>query len=77
MRYTRLAHKNPKLNEKTMWYRFLEHTSNGAWYLCTIWGPQGLISSVVHAVPCEDYILNDCKEPETVPVREDASDEFI
>jgi hypothetical protein len=55
MTYLKLVHTNPKLNEKTMWYRSVGET--GEWYLATIWGPKGMISSVVHAVPKTDYTL--------------------
>ncbi len=73
MTYTRLVHKNPKLNDKNIWYRLVERTDNGAWYLCTIWGPHGMINSTVHAVPCEEYLLNDYtqKDVPAVPVNED------
>ena len=55
--YIRLVHKNPKLNEKHMWYRLIDITSvrNVDWYLATIWGPNGMISSTVHAVPRDEY----------------------
>ena len=69
MTYTRLVHKNPKLNEKTLWYRLIDQTSqlSKEWYLCTIWGPQGMISSTVHAVPKDEYTFatQEYQEPAT------------
>ena len=72
MVHLKLMHKDPTLNDKNLWYRLVDD-SNPDWYFCTIWGPKGMINSVVHAVLVSDYpSIIVVKEPKT-----NDSDEFI
>jgi hypothetical protein len=71
MTYVKLVHVNPKLNEKTMWYRLIDNT-NPDWYFATIWGPQGMISSKLHAVLRSEYVPVQIHEKEV-----QSADEFI
>ena len=75
MSYVKLVHTNPKLNEKTMWYRRVDITTDGEWYLATIWGPLGMISSTVHAVPRNEYREEEVREPKQKEV--ETAEEFI
>lgn len=54
----KLVHRNPTLNEKTRWYCLIDD-SNPNWFYATIRGPEGMISSVIHAVPKTEYICED------------------
>ena len=56
MTHLKLVHTNPTLNDPKMWYRLIDDT-NPTWYFATIWGPNGMVNSVIHAVPKEDYRL--------------------
>lgn len=53
----RLRHTNPKLDIKEMWYRVVADFPQLAHILCIIAGPEGVVSSTMHAVPRADYTI--------------------
>ncbi len=79
MQHIKLVHKNPKLNDKNLWYRVVG--SNDHYYFATIWGPNGMINSQMHAVPAEDFTMETVKEQPALvapaPVEKDDAADFM
>lgn len=58
--HQRLVHHDPKLNEPSRWYRLVDE--NEHYFFAVIWGKEGFLTSVVHAVPKSDYYVTLVKE---------------
>lgn len=76
MLYYRLTNKNPRLNDAKRWYRCVDD-SHPDWFFATIWGTEGMISSVIHAVPKEEYDVHLVTEKGKKDKKEVDGDEFF
>jgi hypothetical protein len=77
MTHRKLVHTNPKLNDPKLWYRLVYAPDNARHYFVIIVGPAGVVSSVVHAVPKEDFRFEVEQEEEVPAPKKEDVDEFI